>query len=105
MAIESVIGGLGFTSFLFLYACFNISTERYIEKMLLYFFGIVTALLIPFSLLAESLEVGSSVAYLSDFFTSYFVICIILLIAIIFFFAFHIITKQLNPVAGEKEDE
>lgn len=104
MAIESVIGGLGFTSFLLLYACFNISAERYFEKMLMFFFGIITALLIPFVLLAESLEVGSSFSYLSDFFTSYFVICIVFLIAIIFFYAFHVVTKQLNAVAGEKDD-
>lgn len=104
MVIEAVIQGFGLTSFILLYACFNITDKRYMEKTLLFFFGLVTALIIPFLLLAESLEVGSTIGYLVNFLSSYFVISILIIIAIVFLFALHIITQRLDAVAGEKDD-
>jgi len=106
MALEATIAGLGFTSFLFLYAAFNISSERMMEKAVLYFLGLIQTLVMVFVLLAESLEVGSQIDYLSVFLEKYFIFMIICFITIIILFMLNMIEKALkNMTDGNNEKE
>jgi hypothetical protein len=104
MAVDATIWGLGFSGFLFLYAAFSISQTRFFEKSILYFLGLIQALTIMFVLLSESLEVGSTIAYLATFLENYFVFMTISFIAIIAVFMLHLLEKRLNILTGGKDD-
>lgn len=105
MAIEAVIQGLGIVSFILIYASFKISDERLLEKIPMYFFGLMTAFLIPFALLVESNQVGSTIDFLNGFFNNYFVTAIGFVTAMVFLYALFIIIKKLNNLGGDKEED
>lgn len=103
MGLEAIIAGIGFSAFLSLYACFQISPERMIEKSLLYFIGLSSIIVIPFLLLSDSLETGSDIGYLSIFFEKYFIFAIIAFIAVVAVFMLHILEKRVGVLVGDKD--
>lgn len=105
MTLEATIAGIGFSSFLLLYAAFQISNQRMIEKAILYFLGLSQVLVIGFVLFSESLESGSAIAYLSGFFEKYFMIMIFAFFAIVAVYMLYLIERAINGFKEGKDGE